>query len=82
MPGEAFSPSQRRARPSSLNSPSILPSTPHPGPGPGPGSDDPEHYADANHKPEMALALRDFEALCGFVTQPELCAALAAVRRS
>lgn len=27
----------------------------------------PEVYKDGNHKPEMALALTEFEALCGFV---------------
>ncbi|NXF26749.1 MPI isomerase, partial [Rhodinocichla rosea] len=26
----------------------------------------PEHYPDANHKPEMAIALTPFEAMCGF----------------
>ncbi|EEB07555.1 mannose-6-phosphate isomerase [Schizosaccharomyces japonicus yFS275] len=26
----------------------------------------PEHYKDDNHKPEMAIALTDFSALCGF----------------
>ena len=30
---------------------------------------------DANHKPEMALALTPFEALCGFVDSAELAAA-------
>jgi hypothetical protein len=34
-------------------------------------------YKDANHKPEMAIALTDFEALCGFVAHEELVAALA-----
>ncbi|EFJ44150.1 hypothetical protein VOLCADRAFT_65163 [Volvox carteri f. nagariensis] len=29
-------------------------------------------YADPNHKPEMALALSDFEALCGFASIAEL----------
>ena len=29
-------------------------------------------YKDDNHKPEMALALTDFEALCGFVSHEEL----------
>ncbi|BBN02513.1 mannose-6-phosphate isomerase [Marchantia polymorpha subsp. ruderalis] len=29
-------------------------------------------YKDPNHKPEMALALTNFEALCGFVTPEEL----------
>ncbi len=28
----------------------------------------PQIYKDGNHKPEMALALTPFEALCGFVT--------------
>lgn len=27
---------------------------------------DPAHYPDANHKPEMAIALTDFEGFCGF----------------
>lgn len=27
---------------------------------------DREHYRDDNHKPEMAIALTDFEAMCGF----------------
>jgi mannose-6-phosphate isomerase len=31
-----------------------------------------QDYKDDNHKPEMALALEDFEALCGFVSSPEL----------
>ena len=26
----------------------------------------PKNYPDANHKPEMLIALNDFEALCGF----------------
>jgi len=26
----------------------------------------PKHYPDANHKPEMAIALTPFEGLCGF----------------
>ncbi|PNW87389.1 hypothetical protein CHLRE_02g147650v5 [Chlamydomonas reinhardtii] len=38
----------------------------------------PKMYADPNHKPEMALALSDFEALCGFSTTAELQARLAA----
>jgi mannose-6-phosphate isomerase len=38
----------------------------------------PKEYKDANHKPEMALAVEDFEALCGFVSAPELSAALEA----
>ncbi|KAG2488964.1 hypothetical protein HYH03_012581 [Edaphochlamys debaryana] len=32
----------------------------------------PKLYADPNHKPEMALALSDFEALCGFASTQEL----------
>ena len=36
-------------------------------------------YKDANHKPEMALALSEFEALCSFVPHEELVAALRAV---
>lgn len=36
----------------------------------------PKEYKDANHKPEMALAIEDFEALCGFVSAAELAAAL------
>lgn len=36
----------------------------------------PQVYKDANHKPEMAIALTDFEALCGFVTHAELVRAL------
>lgn len=36
----------------------------------------PEVYKDGNHKPEMALALSDFTALCGFVETPQLSAAL------
>lgn len=31
-----------------------------------------QDYKDDNHKPEMALALEDFEALCGFVSAAEL----------
>jgi mannose-6-phosphate isomerase len=34
-------------------------------------------YKDGNHKPEMALALADFEALCGFAPHAEVAAALA-----
>lgn len=26
----------------------------------------PQHYPDANHKPEMAIALTPFQGLCGF----------------
>ena len=36
-------------------------------------------YADGNHKPEMALALTDFEALCGFAPLGELQHALCTV---
>ncbi|KAK9846013.1 hypothetical protein WJX81_008425 [Elliptochloris bilobata] len=36
----------------------------------------PKVYKDANHKPEMAIALTDFEALCGFVGHEELVRAL------
>eukprot|EP00775_Hariotina_reticulata_P009221 gene9221-9386_t len=32
----------------------------------------PQDYKDDNHKPEMALALEGFEALCGFVAPSEL----------
>lgn len=32
----------------------------------------PNVYKDKNHKPEMALAITEFEALCGFVTLEEL----------
>ena len=35
-------------------------------------------YKDGNHKPEMALALTPFEALCGFVHHAELVDALEA----
>lgn len=41
---------------------------PHPAPVVCPEQD----YKDDNHKPEMALALEDFEALCGFVSPAEL----------
>lgn len=34
-------------------------------------------YKDGNHKPEMALALTAFEALCGFVEHEELVRAFA-----
>ena len=36
----------------------------------------PDIYKDANHKPEMAVALSDFEALCGFCPHEEIAAAL------
>jgi mannose-6-phosphate isomerase len=32
----------------------------------------PTHYRDDNHKPEMAIALTEFEALCGFRTGKEI----------
>jgi mannose-6-phosphate isomerase len=28
----------------------------------------PDVYKDGNHKPEMALAITEFEALCGFIS--------------
>ncbi|XP_053127949.1 mannose-6-phosphate isomerase [Hemicordylus capensis] len=36
----------------------------------------PEHYPDANHKPEMAIALTPFEGLCGFRLVEEIVAFL------
>lgn len=39
----------------------------------------PQHYKDANHKPEMTLAVTPFEALCEFVTSKELENSFAAV---
>ena len=39
-------------------------------------SDCTQVYKDANHKPEMAIAITDFEALCGFVPHHELTEAL------
>ena len=36
-------------------------------------------YKDSNHKPEMAIAITDFEALCGFVPHQELTEALKSV---
>ena len=36
-------------------------------------------YKDSNHKPEMAIAITDFEALCGFVPHQELKDALQSV---
>lgn len=38
--------------------------------------DDPVHYGDANHKPEMAIALTPFEAMCGFRRLDEIRALL------
>ena len=40
---------------------------------------DAQVYKDANHKPEMAIALTGFEALCGFVEHAELVHALQTV---
>ena len=34
---------------------------------------DPQNYGDANHKPEMAIALTPFEAMCGFRRIEEIC---------
>ncbi|KAI4346885.1 hypothetical protein L6164_007748 [Bauhinia variegata] len=39
----------------------------------------PDVYKDGNHKPEMALAITEFEALCGFISLEELKAVLRAV---
>lgn len=39
----------------------------------------PQHYPDANHKPEMAIALTPFEGLCGFRPVEEISAFLRAV---
>ncbi|KAI3726457.1 hypothetical protein L1987_66254 [Smallanthus sonchifolius] len=39
----------------------------------------PNVYKDANHKPEMVLALTEFEALCGFISFKELEAVLESV---
>ena len=36
-------------------------------------------YKDSNHKPEMAIAITGFEALCGFVPHTELTDALHSV---
>lgn len=36
----------------------------------------PDLYKDANHKPELAIALTPFLALCGFRPYPEIYAAL------
>lgn len=35
-------------------------------------ANDPSHYPDPNHKPELAIALTDFEALCGFRPHSEI----------
>ena len=42
-------------------------------------ADRPNVYKDANHKPEMTLAVTEFEALCAFVAPAELAANLARV---
>ena len=39
----------------------------------------PDVYKDSNHKPEMALALSPFEALCGFLSPADLSSQLARV---
>lgn len=39
-------------------------------------SDDPSHYPDDNHKPELAVALTPFEAMCGFRRMEEVVALL------
>lgn len=39
-------------------------------------AEQPDIYKDANHKPEMALALTPFTALCGFMPFPEITAFL------
>ncbi|XP_021263090.1 mannose-6-phosphate isomerase [Numida meleagris] len=39
----------------------------------------PQHYPDTNHKPEMAIALTQFEGLCGFRPVEEIAAFLQAV---
>ncbi|KAI0674230.1 mannos-6-phosphate isomerase [Trametes maxima] len=39
----------------------------------------PDVYKDANHKPEMALALTPFQAMCGFLPLPRIAAYLSAV---
>jgi len=41
--------------------------------------DFPLHYPDANHKPEIALPLGNFEALCGFRRLPEIITHIEAV---
>lgn len=33
----------------------------------------PSVYKDDNHKPEMALAITEFEALCGFISFKVIC---------
>ncbi|KTW29397.1 mannose-6-phosphate isomerase, class I [Pneumocystis carinii B80] len=41
---------------------------------------DPKNYPDANHKPEMAIAITPFEALCGFRPLEEICEFLESVK--
>lgn len=36
----------------------------------------PDLFKDTNHKPEMALALTEFEALCGFISLEVTCLSL------
>lgn len=40
---------------------------------------DPKNYPDDNHKPEMAIAVTDFEGFCGFKPLDQIAATLAAV---
>lgn len=40
----------------------------------------PQHYPDANHKPEMAIALTSFQGLCGFRPVEEIVAFLQSKR--
>lgn len=42
-------------------------------------SNDPKNYPDDNHKPEMAIAVTDFEGFCGFKPLDQLAATLEAV---
>ncbi|GAO47464.1 hypothetical protein G7K_1671-t1 [Saitoella complicata NRRL Y-17804] len=42
-------------------------------------ADDPKNYKDDNHKPEMAIALTDFEGFCGFRPVNEIASFLSAV---
>lgn len=40
---------------------------------------DPQHYPDSNHKPEVAIALTEFEALCNFRPLPEISSFIAEI---
>lgn len=42
-------------------------------------ANDPKNYPDDNHKPEMAIAVTDFEGFCGFKPLDQIAATLAAV---